>query len=113
MLPGVWRGTAPCDGSLTFRTDGTFERQHYSPGDYHLSGTWAVRRDGVPPVLVLTCNASDEPTDVGGITEVVIVRVDADVLEYRWAGQQFDTRYERDGAPKAAANPVADTPSAK
>jgi hypothetical protein len=97
-LPGVWRGTGPCDGQLTVRAEGTYERAHYSPGDNHVSGRWTVKRDGGRPVLVMTCDAADNADDVGGIgsiSEVEIVRVDADVLEYRAAGQQSATRYER------------------
>jgi hypothetical protein len=108
QLPGVWRGPAPCDGRLVVRTDGTYERWHYSPGDNHLSGAWSVRRDGGSPVLVLMCEASDEPDDVGKIAELAIVCLNADALEYRWAGQQFTTRYERDVTAKDAASPQAE-----
>jgi hypothetical protein len=40
-LCGEWRGGA-CQGTWTFRADGTFELKHYSPGNDTLSGTWGI-----------------------------------------------------------------------
>ncbi len=59
-LHGQWQG-GPCAGELTLRADGTFEREHYSPGNRKLSGTWAVRWDALPPALALTCKKKTEP----------------------------------------------------
>src|SRR6476659_5945434 len=59
-LHGAWIAEGDCVGDLTLRADGTFERQHYSPGNNKLAGTWEVRWKALPPTLVLTCKTSDE-----------------------------------------------------
>src|SRR5687767_9235047 len=48
-----------CVGDYTFKSDGTFELRHFTPGGNTLTGTWSVRWDALPPTLVLTCKTSD------------------------------------------------------
>src|SRR5262249_49766144 len=45
-LHGAWEADdMDCVGDLTLRADGTFERQHYSPGGKQIPGPWEVRRE--------------------------------------------------------------------
>ena len=91
-LHGEWQGGC-CIGELTLRADGTFERQHYSPGNNTLTGTWHVRWDALPATLVLTCKASDYEGYVGR-EEVKLIRLDDDALVYQHPGGRT-TSYER------------------
>ena len=97
-IVGEWHGTAPCDGAITFRSDGTYERRHYSPGDYRVAGAWALRRDTSPPTLKLTCEESDDRDDVGRVVDLTLVRLDADEMVCRIDGETL-IRYERDVVP--------------
>jgi hypothetical protein len=83
-LHGEW-SSGPCIGELTLRADGTFERQHYSPGDNTLTGTWEVRWDALPPTLILTCTASDYEGYIGR-EEVKLIRLDDEALVYQHPG---------------------------
>lgn len=67
--------------------DGTFERQHYSPGNNSLIGSWEVRWNALPLTLVLTCERSDDPDRVGKIEEVKLIQVDDKVLVYQGVDQ--------------------------
>jgi len=97
-IVGEWHGTAPCDGAITFRSDGTYERRHYSPGDYRVAGAWALRRHTAPPTLKLTCEESDDQDDVGRVVALTLVRLDANELVYQFSGET-PSRYERDVTP--------------
>jgi hypothetical protein len=92
-LYGEWQG-GPCMGELTVRTDGTFERRHYSPGNNQLTGTWQVRWNATAPILVLTCKTSDDPDRIGTRFEVKLVQLDDETLTYQYPGQQ-PARYTR------------------
>jgi hypothetical protein len=81
-LHGAWAGEGPCDGGLTVRADGTYERTHQGPAGTNSAGTWKVRWDALPPTLVLTCKTSDDPADEGKVTEVKLVQLDNDTLAY-------------------------------
>jgi hypothetical protein len=81
-LIGDWDGAGPCDGDLTIRADGTFVRTGHGPDGQNSAGNWAVRWDALPPTLVLTCQASDDPEDVGKVTEVKLVELNDDALAY-------------------------------
>ena len=80
-LHGVWEGTAPCQGGLVVRTDGTFGRTHEGPGGTNSSGIWSVRWAALPPTLVLNCKESDDPALIRS-TEVKLVQVDDGTLAY-------------------------------
>jgi hypothetical protein len=97
-MVGRWRGAGPCDGVITFRPDGTYERRDYSPGGYRVAGAWALRRDTSPPTLVLTCEESDDRDGVGRIVAVTLVRVDVEELVYQNGGGNL-SRYEREDPP--------------
>jgi hypothetical protein len=88
-LHGAWEADdMDCVGDLTLRADGTFERQHYSPGNNKLAGTWEMRWDALPPTLVLTCKTSDEPDrfSVGKTSEVKVIQLDNEYLAYEFPG---------------------------
>jgi len=93
VLVGEWQGGL-CIGELTLRADGAFERQHYSPGNHQLTGTWAVRWNALPPTLVMTCKTSDFSGYVGETKEVKLVQLDNEALMYQYPGGQ-QVRYER------------------
>ena len=92
-LHGEWKGGA-CMGELTLRADGTFERQHFSPGNNHLTGTWEVLWGALPPTLVLTCKTSDRADLVGKRSEIKLVQLDEEALAYQYPGEQ-PARYTR------------------
>ena len=87
-LHGEWKG-GPCQGDWTFASDGTYEVQHYSPGNNRLTGTWEVRWNALPPTLVLTCKTSDAPDriKVGEKTEVKLIQLDDNALAYQYLSQ--------------------------
>ena len=90
----MWEAGRDCVGDLTLRADGTFERQHYSPGNNKLTGTWEVRWNALPPTLVLTCKTSNDPDFVGKTWEVKLTQLDDEILAYQfpWGGMH---RYKR------------------
>lgn len=92
-LHGAWKG-GPCHGELILKADRTFERRHYSPGNYNLTGTWKVRWDALPPTLVLNRKTSDGPGSVGKTSEVKLVQLDDEVLAYQFRSEK-PTRYTR------------------
>lgn len=59
-LLGEWEG-GPCMGSITFRSNGVFERFHYSPGNCHMTGEWKLHWDQIPPLLVMIHQTSSDP----------------------------------------------------
>ena len=92
-LHGAWKG-GPCDGEFTLKADETFERSHFSPGNYYVTGTWKVRWDAIPPTLVLSCRTSDDPDAVGKVSEVKLIQLDDKVFAYQYPGQRL-VRYTR------------------
>ena len=84
-LHGEWKGPA-CGGDWNFAPDGTYQVQHYTPGNNKLTGTWVVRWDALPPTLVLNVKTSDAPEriKVGEVWEVKLVRLDDEELAYEW-----------------------------
>jgi hypothetical protein len=92
-LRGEWRGGA-CQGTWTFRADGTFELKHYTPGNDTLKGTWGVRWTAVPPTLGVTISASSRLEHVDSKWELKIIQLDDEALTYeRLGGQKI--RFER------------------
>jgi hypothetical protein len=93
-LHGTWKGGA-CIGELTLRADGTFERQHYSPGNNRLTGTWEVVWHALPPTLVFTCKTSDAPDriKVGETQEFKLIQLDDETFAYDQGGHRVV--YER------------------
>lgn len=88
-LHGAWEtDDMDCVGELTLRADGTFERQHFSPGSNKLTGTWEVRWDALPPTLVMSCNASNDADFVGRTWEFKVTRLDDENLAYQFPGYQ-------------------------
>ena len=93
-LLGVWHG-GPCMGSITFKADGTFTREHYSPGNNTLAGVWSVRWESLPPTLVMTCKTSDGQDYIGKTDELKLVELNGEVLTYRHPGTEGSSRYSR------------------
>jgi len=85
LLHGDWKGGA-CLGDWTFKADGSYDLRHYTPGNNHLTGTWKVRWDALPPTLVLTCKTSDDADLVGKTWEVKVVQLDKEVFIYEHSG---------------------------
>jgi uncharacterized protein (TIGR03067 family) len=99
MLHGEWKG-GPCMGDYNFNPDGTFELQHFSPGNNQLTGTWEVRWNALPPTLIVTCQTSDAPDrlPVGMTWEVKLVQLDDENLAYQHLDQYpggYTDRYKR------------------
>ncbi len=88
-LYGSWRDDNPCPGGqLILNADGTYERLRYGPGAYHLTGTWHVRWDALPPTLVLTCKTCNDP-DLNNTPErynqrLKLVQLDDESLVYQF-----------------------------
>ncbi len=94
-LHGAWKGDGPCDGGLTLRADGTYERKLHGPGGNNSAGTWEVRWDALPPTLVLTAKTSDDPVYVGQ-EEVKLIQLDDQALAFKYlSGQTTSVRYSR------------------
>jgi len=87
QLVGEWVNGGACIGDITIRADGTFERRHYSPGNHTLSGTWKLKRDALPPTLVLTCDKSDWEGDVGKAHELKVTRLDDEAMTWESGGR--------------------------
>lgn len=96
-LHGEWRG-GDCQGTFTFKPDGTYELTRWSPGNYRLSGTWAVRWDALPPTLVLSCKASSEKGYVGTTWQVKVAELSGEALSLAFDSAKEGkaaTRYTR------------------
>jgi inhibitor of cysteine peptidase len=91
-LHSEWQG-GPGVGKLILYAEGRFERQHYSPGNNRLSGTWEVRWNALPLTLVFNCEDSDNKECVG-TTEVKLIEIGDEGLVYQFPGEN-PVRYER------------------
>jgi hypothetical protein len=96
-LLGTWHGPA-CIGTLTFNPDRSFERQHFTPGDNTVSGTWSLRWDALPPTLVLKCKTSNfkmkdasRADYAGTIEELKLVELSDEALAYRFPKAKGET----------------------
>jgi uncharacterized protein (TIGR03067 family) len=87
LLHGEWKG-GPCCGDWTFQPDGSYDLRHYTPGRNHLTGTWKLQWDALPPKLVLTCKTTDdaERLPVGLTWEVKVLQLDKTNLVYQHPG---------------------------
>jgi len=93
-LLGRWKGPA-CGGDYTFNPDGTFDLQHYTPGNHTITGSWSVRWDALPPTLVLVCNKSDSPEYVGIVLEPKLVELNSEGFAYRFPDTEWISRFSR------------------
>lgn len=100
---GAWRGGA-CIGDYTFNADGTFKLDNFTPGQNHLTGTWRLMWDAIPPTLVLTYQTSDfrvrnpqraEFHNLGKTVGVKILKLNRDELSLQIPGDQRATDYDR------------------
>lgn len=92
-LLGDWKGGA-CQGDWTFRANGTFELDHYSPANLHLSGTWKMRWDALPPTLIATFSSGGDSQLVGKKWDLKVTRLDQEILEFQIPGSEL-SRCER------------------
>jgi hypothetical protein len=108
MLLGTWQGPA-CGGDYTFRADGTYDVRSFTPGQNHLTGTWSLRWDALPPTLVLTCKTSDirkrdpgrpEYEYFGKPLEVKLLELSSERLVYRFPDGKQEWRGERPSEEK-------------
>jgi hypothetical protein len=83
-LHGSWDG-GPCEGTITFRADRTYEWTGIGPGGDRDSGAWSLRGDPAEPVLVMECKKSDAEDRRGKTTERTVVRVDGEEFEFKHA----------------------------
>lgn len=71
-LHGNWIA-GPCEGLLTFQTDGTYSWVHRGPGGEAESGAWALQGTPTVPVLVLKCKTADDRDREGKTAELPLV----------------------------------------
>lgn len=102
-LLGTWRG-GDCVGDYTFNADGTYELNHFTPGNNTLTGTWSLRWDALPPTLVVLCKTSDfkktapnwpEYEYLGKPLESKVIELTKDTLVCRFENEKEALRYER------------------
>jgi hypothetical protein len=72
-LHGEWNGQAACEGQIIFKSDGTFRRTNYGPGQMTVSGTWEIKWDTTQPTLRMIQTNSDiedfvQQTEEGKLT---------------------------------------------
>jgi len=94
-LCAAWKGESACQGDLTLRADGTFEKTRCGPGSDDFAGTWEVRWDALPPTLVMTCKTSTDPAAVGKKDEVRLIKLDDKVLVVAYLSSDFQWQYSR------------------
>jgi hypothetical protein len=90
-LLGAWTPQTGCSGDFLFRADGTYELKWYGPAPVDFAGTWKVRWDALPPTLILTCNTSEIPEELGTLK---LIQLDDENLELKHAKQSAH-RYAR------------------
>jgi hypothetical protein len=93
-LHSDWMGDL-CDGTIAFYANGTYQRQHYGPGNAILSGNWSVWWDALPLTLVMTRMESEDPEFVGKTTEMKLISLDGDKLDYKFSKETPDQRPRR------------------
>jgi hypothetical protein len=84
---GEWKGQGGCDGRFVFREDGTYELTGYGPANDDSKGTWMVRWDALPPMLVLTCKTSEIEEEIGKSMEVKLITLDDKSLTIEYANK--------------------------
>ena len=103
LLLGAWSGPA-CGGTYTFKPDGTFNLDHFTPGNNALAGIWSLRWDALPPTLALTFKTSDfqqkNPTRteyeyLGKTLELKLIELNKNSLVYRYPDHKGETTFER------------------
>jgi hypothetical protein len=83
-LLGAWKGQTACAGRFHFRPDGTYELAGHGPASSDSAGTWKLRGDVLPATLVLTCQNSDDPDEVGTTIELRLIQLDDKSLGVRY-----------------------------
>jgi hypothetical protein len=108
-LHGEWKGGA-CQGTFSFKPDGTYRLEKWSPGNHMLSGTWAMKWDALPPTLVLTCKESNSKEYVGAEWKVKVSELDRESLSLVFrSAKEGDatiryTRIKKSAEPKAVSD---------
>jgi hypothetical protein len=94
MLHGEWKGKG-CDGQITFRADGTYERKRYGPVGVSCSGTFEVRWDSLPPTLVLSSCQRNGKALTSTTQEAKIVMLNDSAFSYQFTDNERAAAYER------------------
>ena len=92
-----WQGPA-CGGNFTFKADGRFVCDSYTPAGCTFTGKWVVRWDALPPTLALKFETSDwsksfpgeEFKYLGKTLEVTILELDDEVLVFKAGKGEWD-----------------------
>ena len=94
-LHGAWQGQSGCQGDLTLRADGTYEKSKCGPGGDSFAGTWEVQWDALPLKLVMICKTADDPKAVGKKDVVNLTKLDDKSLSVTYPGSDFTWQYAR------------------
>ena len=94
-LLGDWKGKSACQGDLTLKADGTFERTHCGPGGIRYAGNWELKWDALPLTLVLKIETSEDADLVGRKEEGKIQQLDDKLLIVTYPGSDFRWQFER------------------
>jgi len=89
-IVGVWEGQTGCAGNIHFHADGTYELKGYGPAPYDTAGTWTVRGDALPAILILTCKTSGVAEEIGRTKELSLTRLDGENLAVEHGSQTVD-----------------------
>jgi hypothetical protein len=93
-LRGTWVG-GPCEGSISFRADGTYEWTGRGPVADGETGVWVLRGDPTRPTLVMLCKEADNPDREGKTLEVSLVRIGDKELVFKYADEEQPKTYPR------------------
>jgi hypothetical protein len=94
-LLGDWKGKSACQGDLTLKANGTFERTDCGPGGIRYAGTWEMKWDALPPTLILKCETSDDADVVGRKEEMKVQELNDKLLIVTYPGSDFRWQFER------------------
>jgi hypothetical protein len=103
QLNGVWRG-GPCEGTITFRENGTYTWTGIGPGGNCHEGKWVLRGDPTQPVLAMECRKSFDRA-LSENLELRVVRVAASEFEFKTADAEKHRLFERVKTKSPAGSP--------
>jgi hypothetical protein len=92
-LHGAWHGDVGCQGTITFKADGTYQWIHRGPGGHRDTGAWALRGEVPQPVLILKCKTSQD--DRAGTTVEVKLTLEGTGLAFQHANPPMTETFTR------------------